>query len=43
MVGRRSFNAFADKIHGLVSQIVSMAQALNTSVTQVAEQSGWAP
>lgn len=34
-----SFNAFVDKIHGLVSQIVGMAKALNTSVTQVAEQS----
>ncbi|WP_445261456.1 methyl-accepting chemotaxis protein [Pseudomonas sp. RA_5y_Pfl1_P24] len=34
-----SFNAFADKIHGLVSQIVSMARELNDSVTQVAEQS----
>ncbi|RDS89900.1 methyl-accepting chemotaxis protein [Pseudomonas fluorescens] len=34
-----SFNAFADKIHGLVSQIVGMARELNTSVTQVAEQS----
>lgn len=34
-----SFNAFADKIHGLVGQIVGMARELNTSVTQVAEQS----
>ncbi|MDF3163265.1 methyl-accepting chemotaxis protein [Pseudomonas proteolytica] len=34
-----SFNAFCDKIHGLVSQIVSMARELNESVTQVAEQS----
>ncbi|OCW20413.1 chemotaxis protein [Pseudomonas sp. S3E12] len=34
-----SFNAFADKIHGLVGQIVGMARELSTSVTQVAEQS----
>lgn len=34
-----SFNAFIDKIHNLVSQIVAMSEQLNGSVSHVAEQS----
>ncbi|VVP80372.1 Methyl-accepting chemotaxis protein McpP [Pseudomonas fluorescens] len=34
-----SFNAFIEKIHGLVSQIVAMSEQLNGSVSHVAEQS----
>ncbi|KDN97000.2 methyl-accepting chemotaxis protein [Pseudomonas donghuensis] len=34
-----SFNAFIEKIHSLVSQIVAMSEQLNGSVSHVAEQS----
>jgi methyl-accepting chemotaxis protein len=34
-----SFNAFIEKIHSLVSQIVAMSEHLNGSVSHVAEQS----
>jgi methyl-accepting chemotaxis protein len=34
-----SFNAFIEKIHSLVSQIVAMSEQLNGSVSRVADQS----
>jgi len=34
-----SFNAFIEKIHSLVSQIVAMSEQLTGSVSHVAEQS----
>ena len=34
-----SFNAFVEKIHGLVSQIVAMTRELNSAVGHVAQQS----